>query len=191
MSHGFQTFRYGVIGICMIGVLVWIASHSEPLGAISTINQSTPVEHTKVYWLETDSSVTLTIRACDISDCGLTTTDLVSIEVSSGLQIEATATHLYWLGNIGEAGQRKIQSCEIANCESTITDVLLLNLGPDAFEQEGVEYWHFAVTDTHLFLSTSEEGLQTCELTNCAATLTDLGQSFSFALQWTGITTGP
>jgi len=149
MRQNFQTFRFSFLGLCCLGIFIIIAGCSESLAPVSMIENGT----------RTDSSIGMEqgdgaaggpelfyfsdkhkIKSCDIANCNATTSDVVDLkDPYISLALTQSDTHLYWISAdlkseaqtassdqifAGEPSYSKIQTCQIADCASTLSDVL-------------------------------------------------------------------
>lgn len=149
MRQTFQTFRFSFLGLCCLSIFIIIAGCSDSFAPASMIEGTdrtastvgmedgdTPAGSPELFYFSDRHK----IKSCDIANCNATTSDVVDLKNPNiSLALTHTATHLYWISAdlkseaqnassdlifAGEPSYSKIQSCQVADCAGTLSDVL-------------------------------------------------------------------
>ena len=149
MRQTFQTFRVSFLGLFCLGIFIVISGCSDSLAPVAMVENNS----------RTASSV--------------------SGEQGDGA---AGSPELFYFSD-----KHKIKSCDIANCSATTSDVIDLkssNISLALTRSNTHLYWISVDLETAALIASSDTvvagepdiKIQTCQITDCAGTLTDMLQ---------------
>jgi hypothetical protein len=119
---------------------------ASPATFFQTQTFSLAADAANLYWLETESGNTDSVKSCPLTGCAPKGPALLATSPARGQQLTVDASGMYWLDMITNSGDSAVRFCPIAGCGSQIQT--LIPPGVIAFAVDD-SYLYWSETDPH------------------------------------------